>query len=95
MHVITRRRLVEFIEKYPTAESGLEHWHRLMKRNDFISFIDLRRTFPSADQVDNLTVFNISGNNFRLIAAIHYNTGRVYIRHVLTHSEYDRGQWKE
>jgi mRNA interferase HigB len=66
-----------------------------MKRNNFDSFAALRQTFPSADQVGKLTVFNISGNKARSIAAIHYNRRRVYIRHVLTHAEYDKGKWKE
>ena len=56
---------------------------------------DLRTAFPSADQVGRLTVFNIGGNKARLIAAIHYNRCKVYIRAVLTHQEYDEGKWKE
>jgi len=55
----------------------------------------LRKTFGSADQVGNLTVFNIGGNKVRLIAAIHYNRRIIYIRAVLTHREYDEGKWKE
>ena len=55
----------------------------------------LRKTFPSADQVGKFTVFNIGGNKAGLIAAVHYNTQRVYIRHVLTHAEYDRNKRKE
>jgi len=51
--------------------------------------------FPSADQVGHLTVFNIGGNKARLVAAIHYNRHKIYIRAVLTHDEYDRGKWKE
>lgn len=51
--------------------------------------------FPAADQVGRLTVFNISGNTARLIAAIHYNRQKVYIRVVLTHEEYDEDAWKE
>ncbi len=62
---------------------------------DFKSFADLRNTFGSADQVGNLTVFNIGGNKLRLIAAIHYNRRIIYIRAVLTHQEYDEGKWKE
>ncbi len=49
---------------------------------------------PSADGVGKYTVFNIKGNAFRLIAEINYRTGRLYIRHVLTHAAYDRGGWK-
>ena len=66
-----------------------------MKHTEFSSFTELRQTFPSADEVGKLTVFNIGGNKARLNGAIHYNRSRVYIRHVLTHKEYDRGIWKE
>jgi len=66
-----------------------------MKHTEFKNFAELRETFRSADQIGKFTVFNIGGNKARLITAIHYNTDRVYIRHVLTHAEYDRGAWKE
>ena len=49
---------------------------------------------PSADYVDGLTVFNIGGNKYCLIASIHYNRRKVYIRNVLTHADYDREGWK-
>jgi mRNA interferase HigB len=61
----------------------------VMKQNSFDSFAELKATFASADKVGKLTVFNIGGNKVRLIAAIHYNTHKVYIRAVLTHQEYD------
>jgi mRNA interferase HigB len=66
-----------------------------MKRRNFASLAEVRVVFPSADPVGKLTVFNIGGNKARLIAAIHYNRRRVYIRAVLTHQEYDEGKWKE
>jgi mRNA interferase HigB len=95
MHIITRKRLNEFAAKHPTAKSGLIHWYRTLKRNDFDTFVELRRALPHADQVGGLTVFNIGGNKARLIAAIHYNRRKVYIRAVLTHAEYDADRWKE
>ncbi len=95
MHIITRKRLIEFAKKHPDCSTALESWYRIVKHTDFMSFIELRQTFPSADKVGNLTVFNIGGNKARLIAAVHYNTHRIYIRHVLTHEEYDRGFWRE
>ncbi len=73
MHIITRKRLNVFAAKYPSAKSSLQHWYTLMKKMKFESFVHLRQTFPDADQVGNLTVFNIGGNKFRLITAIHYN----------------------
>lgn len=95
MHVITRRRLLEFADRYPTTRSALDHWYRVMKRHDSTNFADLRRTFPSADQVGKLTVFYVGGNKVRLIAAIHYDRNRIYIRNVLTHAEYDKGTWRK
>jgi mRNA interferase HigB len=95
MHVITRKRLNEFAEKYPETETALAHWYSLAKRNNFSNLAELKRMFPSADQVGKLTVFNIGGNKVRLVAAIHYNRRRIYIRAVLTHAEYDEGKWKE
>jgi len=94
MHVITRKRLVEFAQKYTEVASSLDHWYRIVKHTDFNSFADLRKVFPSADQVGKLTVFNIGGNKVRIIAAIHYNRIIIYIRHVLTHQQYDKGKWK-
>jgi mRNA interferase HigB len=95
MHVITRKRLVEFAQKHPDTGSALDHWYRIVKHTGFSSFAELRKTFPSADRVGKLTVFNIGGNKARLIAAVHYNRKIIYIRHVLTHNEYDSGTWKE
>ena len=95
MHVITRKRLNEFAEKHPEAVSSLAHWYRLMRKNGFTNFVMLRETFPHADQVGKFTVFNIGGNKARLIAAVHYNRNKIYIRHVLTHKEYDAGKWKK
>ena len=95
MHIITRKRLLYFAQNHPDCKSGLEAWYRIIKHSNFKKFIELRKVFPSTDQVGKFTVFNIGGNKARLIAAVHYNTQRVYIRHVLTHAEYDRSKWKE
>ena len=95
MHVITRKRLNEFADKYPETESALSRWYQVLKKVNFNSFAELRQSFPSADQVGKLTVFNIGGNKVRLIAAIHYNRKRLYIRAVLTHEEYNQSKWGE
>lgn len=95
MHIITRRRLNEFAGKFPETKNALAEWYRLMKQNDFDSIAEVRAIFPSADKVGKLTVFNIGGNKIRLVAAIHYNRKKIYIRAVLTHTEYDEGKWKE
>jgi len=95
MHVITRKRLNQFADKYPETRSALAQWYKIVKQHNFNSFTDLRTYFPAVDQVGKLTVFNIGGNKVRLIAAIHYNRHKLYIRVVLTHAQYDQGKWKE
>ena len=95
MHVITRKRLNEFAAKHPGAKSSLAHWYQIMRKGRFANFARLRETFPHADQVGKFTVFNVGGNKARLIAAVHYNRNKIYIRHVLTHREYDTGKWKK
>ena len=95
MHVISRKRLNEFAGQHPETGTSLAHWFRLMKRGAFSNFTQLRKTFPSADRVGQLTVFDIGGNKVRLIAAIHYNRQKVYVRSVLTHAEYDEQRWKK
>ena len=95
MHIITRKRLNDFLAVYPEVKTALQHWYRVMKNENFNSINELKVLFPHADQVGRLTVFNIAGNKVRLIAAIHYNTHRIYIRNILTHSEYDKNKWKE
>jgi len=66
-----------------------------MRKSRFLNFAQLREVFPHADQVETFTVFNIGGNRVRLIAAVHYNRNKIYIRHVLTHEEYDVDKWKK
>ncbi len=95
MHLITRKTLKVFWQKYPDSKTALERWSGIIERNNFDSFAQLQETFPSADSVGKLTVFNIGGNKYRLIAAIHFNRHKVYIRNVLTHKEYDKGDWKK
>jgi mRNA interferase HigB len=94
MHVISRKTLRQFWAQHPDSEHALARWFKIMQRHDFASVETLRATFPTADKVGDLIVFNIGGNKYRLITAIHFNRRKVYIRHVLTHQEYDRGAWR-
>jgi mRNA interferase HigB len=94
MRIISRRTLREFWEKHSTAQTGLLLWYQRVSDSEFQNFNDLRQVFPSADQVGNFTVFNISGNNYRLITYIDYEYQTVFIRAVLTHAESDKENWK-
>ena len=60
----------------------------------FSTGIHRDKVYSHADLVGSCIVFNVGGNNYRIIAAIHFNTQTVFILHVLTHPEYDRGKWK-
>ena len=95
MHVISRKRLKEAAERHPDVESALDAWFRIAKKALWQNLADVRRTFVTADAVEKWTVFNIRGNQYRLITEINYRFQRVYIRHVVTHAEYDREKWKQ
>ena len=94
MHVISRKRLLEATARQANLSSPLDAWYRIAKRAEWHSLESVREIFPSADGVGKYTVFNIKGNAFRLIVEINYKTGRIYVRHVLTHAAYDKGGWK-
>jgi len=95
VHIISRKALIQFWKKHPDSKTALARWFKVVKTTELQSFNELRTVFPSADKVQDWIVFNIGGNKYRLIASIHFNRGKVYIRHVLTHTEYDRGDWKK
>lgn len=95
MHVISRKKLREFWEEHPDAEGPLGAWFKVAEKAQWEHFADLRSVYPHADLVGELTVINIGGNKYRLVIRINYNSGTVFIRHVLTHAEYDRGDWKK
>ena len=95
MHIISHSRLVEFWKDHPNAQTSLKLWYKLTNTAGWRSFVELRGTFSSADQVEKLVVFNIGGNKYRLIAFIDYRYQKVFVRHILTHAEYDKNNWKK
>ncbi len=94
MRVISRRAIREFAAAHQDALQPLLHWANATEALDWRTPADVRRTFNSADFVGGLTVFNIAGNKFRLIAFVHYRRKVVYIKQILTHKEYDKGIWE-
>jgi mRNA interferase HigB len=95
MHIISRKSLREFWKTHPDAELPLRHWEAVVRRANWRDWADLKATYGSADKVEEYVLFNIGGNKYRLIAIVSYPKGKVYIRRVLTHKEYDRGTWKD
>lgn len=95
MHVISRKKLLEAAEKHADLGAPLDVWYRIAKKAAWKNLIEVRRQLSAADAVEEFTVFNIKGNAYRLITEINYRTGRVFLRHVLTHAEYSKGAWKK
>ena len=95
LHIISRKRLKEAATLHGDLEAPLDVWFRIVKRASWQNLADVRKTFASADLVNRWTVFNVKGNRYRLVAEINYRFQRVYIRHVLTHTDYDREGWKQ
>lgn len=98
MHVISWKRLKEFAGRHAGAKAPLGAWFKLARGGRFLNLAELKRTFAGVDLVPakgrDYYVFNIGGNKYRLVAAIHFNTQKLFVRHVLTHAEYDAGRWK-
>jgi mRNA interferase HigB len=95
MHVISARKLREFWAEHPDAGTPLRSWLRPAEQAEWEKFEDVRESHAHASQVGKFTVLNIGGNKFRLIVVIHFNRGKLYVRHVLTHEEYDKDKWKD
>ena len=83
------------MQQWPQTTSALDGWYRLMKANEPNDFAAMKQLFPAVDKVGKHHVFDVGGNKLRLIAMVMYQAKRVYIRHVLMHSEYDKGAWRE
>ena len=95
MHVISRKSAAGFLEDASRRRVALRQWEAVVRRADWRDWADLKVTYGSADNVEEYVVFNVGGNKYRLIAIVSYPKGKVYIQHVLTHKEYDRGTWKD
>ncbi len=99
MRVISEKPLRAFAGKHPNAAEPLRAWKKLTLGGTFRNLVELKQTFGSVDMVPvkgrDFYVFDIGGNKYRLVAAIHFNTQKLFVRHVLTHPEYDAGGWKK
>ncbi len=94
MHIISKKRLREFWTKRSEAEIPLRGWYQAVKNAEWRKFADVKATFNSVDVYARCYIFDVGGNKYRIIAAIHFNAQRVFVRNVLTHSQYDDGAWK-
>lgn len=94
MHIISHARIVEAQTAHPDCAAALDQWYRLTKRARWQNFAKVKRLFPATDKVGDKFVFDVGGNKLRLIAAIHFNAGRLFVRAILSHKVYDKGDCK-
>lgn len=91
MRIFTEETLKEYSVKHPDSKVALQEWASIVKRSQWSCFADIKKTFNSADSIGNQRyVFNIRGNNYRLVVVIKFTIGFVYIRFIGTHAEYDK-----
>ena len=94
MKIISNSALRTFAGQHPQAQGPLQGWRRVIEKNRFDTWAALKAAFNTVDKVGDLVVFNVGGNKYRLITHIRFEKQIVYIKAVLTHTEYDRGAWK-
>ncbi|MCC6535976.1 MAG: type II toxin-antitoxin system HigB family toxin [Bryobacterales bacterium] len=89
MRLISRRNALKAAERHTRGRAAVERWCELIAGTDARSLVELRRVFPSADQVGGALVFNVGGNNFRIVCCVDWAAQRLFFRTLLTHAEYD------
>jgi mRNA interferase HigB len=94
MHVISRKKLLSFSQIHANASVSLDNWYRIAKAATWKHLDEVRQDFSGAEAVGNFTVFNIKGNDYRLIVYVSYSTQRIFVKYILTHAEYDKDKWK-
>lgn len=99
MRIIAKSILTDYWNKHQKEKVSLENWYKVVQKADWSTSDEIRHTFNSVDPFRKNNrlyhIFNIGGNNTRVIVNIHFNTQIVYIRRVLTHAEYSKDKWKE
>ena len=91
MRIFTEQALKEYAETHPDAKVALQEWATIVKKSRWTCFADIKKTFNSVDNVGNQHyVFNIKGNDYRLVALILFAAKKVFIRWIGTHQEYDK-----
>lgn len=99
MRIIAPSTIVKWAKKYPRAKGRLESWRTITESATWSHAPDMKAMFPSVDPVKvkserTVYVFNIRQNEFRLVCAVHFNTGKVFALRFMTHKEYQKGDWK-
>lgn len=92
--MISKKAIREYGKLHADSVPSLSNWLKTTRRAKWQNFAELRVDFGTADQVGRRTVFNMGGNKYRLIARVNYVTQRVFILHIMKHTQYVKGEWK-
>jgi mRNA interferase HigB len=95
MELIDYELVEKFAKKHARARSSLTLWRDATLKATWKNFDDVKKTFRATDIYGDCVIFDIGGNNYRLIAKIEYGDEQVSINEVMTHAEYDKGKWKK
>lgn len=99
MHVIARPFIKAAIQKHPQGAGWLRAWWNRSSKADWRNLHDVQHDYPRTDQVERCLVFNVCGNDYRLIVKVAYaaknRRGTLWVKHFLTHAEYDKDAWKK
>jgi mRNA interferase HigB len=102
MDLVNAVRLDQAARRHPQTKGWLDTWRQVVQAAAWTSLVDVRKTYPAADGVPIrsgrfkivITVFNVGGNDYRLLCVVNYRAQRVTVLNVLTHAEYSKNQWK-
>jgi mRNA interferase HigB len=94
LHVISYKTLREFAEKRPDSMEPLKTWYKVANKATWMDIVDVKAVYPHADAVGKCTVFNVAGNEFRLVVQIDFDVQLIYVKKVMTHAEYSREDGK-
>jgi mRNA interferase HigB len=94
MHLISIRKLRDDAAMYPSIGKVIEAWYAVVRKAEWKNLEDVRKIYRDAEAVGHFTVFNLKGNQYRLIVGIDYVSGTVYYKYLLTHADYNKEKWK-
>jgi mRNA interferase HigB len=95
MHVISRKKLVAFWQRHEDAEIQLAAWFKATRKATWEKWADVQKAYPKASLYECCLIFNICGNNYRLVVRRSANWKTLFVAGVFTHQEYDRAGWKD
>ncbi|TVP55650.1 MAG: cytoplasmic protein [Halomonadaceae bacterium] len=93
MHVISKRPFYDAAKAHPNQRQALEDLYRVLRKSEFTTPEKMRRVFPTLDNFrykDKWWVLDVGGNHLRVIAFIQFVQNRIYVKHIVTHAQYDK-----